>query len=101
MGSGRDKRKKAKGHAPGAGKEKTERKTERNAEKAVRRVEKQAQGEDDIEALLAQFKLQDESSKKAIVEENCPPPSARVYASFVPLVRFFGRCPGDGVPLNT
>lgn len=38
MGSGRDKRKKAKPKAPGAGAEKTSRKTERNEGKAVKRA---------------------------------------------------------------
>lgn len=42
MGSGRDKRKKAKGHLPGKGAAKTERKTTKNEEKASRRVERSA-----------------------------------------------------------
>lgn len=89
MGSGRDKRKKSKGHVPGAGKAKTERKTEKNAEKTLRRRERTAKGgEDDIDALLAQFKLQDEEANRIIVEENCDPPTARVYASFTPLVSY-------------
>ena len=88
MGSGRDKRKKAKGHVAGVGKLKTERKTEKNAEKALRRQERQTKGgDDDIDALLEQFKLQDEAAKKVVIEEDCDPPTARVYASFTPLVR--------------
>lgn len=43
MGSGRDKRKKAKGHVPGQGAEKTAKKTEKNEGKAQRRTEKRAQ----------------------------------------------------------
>lgn len=43
MGSGRDKRKKAKPKAPGAGADKTVRKTEKNADKAVKRATKAAQ----------------------------------------------------------
>ena len=42
MGGGRDKRKKAKGHVPGQGAEKTAKKTEKNEGKAQRRTEKQA-----------------------------------------------------------
>ncbi|KAL4541299.1 hypothetical protein Ndes2437B_g05679 [Nannochloris sp. 'desiccata'] len=57
MGSGRDKRKKAKGTG----------------------------GEDDIDALLAQFKLSDEAAVAIQIDENCPPPSPRVYSSFQPL----------------
>ena len=40
MGSGRDKRKKAKGKAPGQGEHKTTRKTEKNENKAERRANK-------------------------------------------------------------
>ena len=43
MGSGRDKRKKAKPRAPGAGADKTTRKTVKNADKAVKRATKAAQ----------------------------------------------------------
>ena len=42
MGSGRDKRKKAKPKAPGAGAEKTSRKTGKNEGKAVKRAAKAA-----------------------------------------------------------
>lgn len=84
MGSGRDKRKKAKGHTPGRGGEKTDRKTEKNEEKSTRRLAKKAAGgEDDIDALLAQFKLQDERISELYVEDDCPPPGARVYSSLV------------------
>ena len=86
MGSGRDKRKKAKGIVPGQGANKTAKKTEKNEEKQQRRLERQAKGgEDDIDALLAQFKLQDEAAVAVRVEEGCAPPSSRVYASFQPL----------------
>ena len=40
MGSGRDKRKKAKGKAPGQGEQKTTKKTEKNEDKAERRAAK-------------------------------------------------------------
>ena len=42
-------------------------------------------GEDDIDALLAKFKLQDERHARVEVVEDCPPPSPRVYASFTPI----------------
>ena len=87
MGSGRDKRKKAKGSKPGVGAEKTAKKTEKNADKETRRLERKAAGgEDDIDALLAQFKLEDEAKVTVCVEDNCTPPTPRVYASFLPLV---------------
>ena len=38
MGSGRDKRKKAKGKSPGQGEQKTTKKTEKNEDKAERRA---------------------------------------------------------------
>eukprot|EP00192_Tetraselmis_astigmatica_P005231 CAMPEP_0117671142 /NCGR_PEP_ID=MMETSP0804-20121206/13165_1 /TAXON_ID=1074897 /ORGANISM="Tetraselmis astigmatica, Strain CCMP880" /LENGTH=530 /DNA_ID=CAMNT_0005479561 /DNA_START=26 /DNA_END=1618 /DNA_ORIENTATION=+ len=81
MGSGRDKRKKAKGHVPGKGAEKTERKTEKNEKKAQRRVENTAKDEDDIDSLLAQFKMADQQKTKVAVKGDVPPPSARVNAS--------------------
>ena len=43
MGSGRDKRKKAKGGSSGQGGLKTAKKTEKNEEKAARRAEKRAE----------------------------------------------------------
>ena len=42
MGSGRDKRKKAKGNTPGQGANKTATKTEKNEEKQQRRLERKA-----------------------------------------------------------
>lgn len=42
MGSGRDKRKKAKGNVPGQGADKTAKKTEKNEEKQQRRLERKA-----------------------------------------------------------
>ena len=42
-------------------------------------------GEDDIDSLLAKFKLQDERQGSVEVQEDCPPPSPRVYASFTPI----------------
>ncbi|KAL4432778.1 hypothetical protein ABPG77_008104 [Micractinium sp. CCAP 211/92] len=86
MGSGRDKRKKKTGKKPGGGDAKTERKTEKNEEKKSRRLERAAQGgEDDIDALLAKFKLQDERHSAVSIKENCAAPSPRVYASFTPI----------------
>ena len=86
MGSGRDKRKKAKPKAAGAGVAKTERKTEQNANKQERRLERQAQGgEDDLDSLLARFKLDDQQRSAVRVEEDCAPPTPRVYASFTPI----------------
>lgn len=85
MGSGRDKRKKAKGHVPGKGTEKTDRKTEQNAEKASRRLAaKAAGGEDDIDALLAAFKLEEEQHVTIEIIKDCDPPGPRVYSSFIP-----------------
>ncbi len=82
----RDKRKKKTGKKPGGGADKTERKTERNEEKKSRRAERAAAGgEDDIDALLAQFKLEDQAHTRVEVQEECAPPSPRVYASFTPL----------------
>lgn len=110
MGKGRDKRKKAKGSQGGQGGVKTARKTERNEEKAARRAERRAEvrnsampewycwtsplasslfrlqgGEDDLDALLAKFALEDKQRNEPQVEHDAPPPSARVYASFTPV----------------
>ena len=97
MGSGRDKRKKAKPSKPGQGALKTERKNEKRAEKESRReAKKERAGEGDIDALLAKFKLTDAATTSVTVIEKTKPPSARVYASVVPLyasdkeVIFFG-----------
>lgn len=150
MGSGRDKRKKAKPRAPGAGADKTTRKTVKNADKAVKRATKAAQvasipielpyvvdrsltlsfgqskpiakasphnvrldystkprhsaqycfnppnvvwlnfrtkmqgGDDDVDALLSQFNLEEKAKSAAQIRENADPPSARTYASFTP-----------------
>eukprot|EP00873_Tetraselmis_striata_P018332 jgi/Tetstr1/438596/TSEL_027147.t1 len=100
MGSGRDKRKKAKGHVAGKGQAKTERKTEKNVAKAERRQQKAEADEDDIDALLAQFKLADKSHTAPVVIDNAPPPSARVNGSLTAyctqrteeLILFGGEC---------
>ncbi|RMZ55199.1 hypothetical protein APUTEX25_005477, partial [Auxenochlorella protothecoides] len=78
-----DKRKKAKGGGkPGAGAEKTARKSEQNEGKAVRRLERKTQGgEDDIDALLAKFKLEDAAATAIRVEPGVRP-SPRVYSTF-------------------
>ena len=39
-------------------------------------------GDDDVEALLAQFALEEKAKSSADIREDVPPPSARVYASF-------------------
>lgn len=94
MGSGRDKRKKAKGHTPGLGADKTAKRTDKNAEKESRRLERKAKGgEGDIDALLAKFKLEDEAQSTVRIEENCIAPTPRVYATFIPLVIY-----GPGTP---
>ena len=41
--------------------------------------------DDDLDAVLASFKLADAAVSAVRVEEDCPPPSARVCASFTPL----------------
>eukprot|EP00879_Flechtneria_rotunda_P020276 GHRR01021324.1.p1 GENE.GHRR01021324.1~~GHRR01021324.1.p1 ORF type:complete len:137 (+),score=25.57 GHRR01021324.1:1501-1911(+) len=91
MGTGRDKKKKAKekklGPAAGKGLEKTERKTIANELKKERRTDKKLQGdEDDIDALLAKFALEEKQLKSVQVIADCNPPSARVNASFVPYI---------------
>lgn len=42
-------------------------------------------GEDDIDSLLAKFKLQDERHAGVEVKEGAPAPTPRVYASFTPI----------------
>lgn len=39
-------------------------------------------GDDDVDALLAQFALEEKAKGAADVREDVAPPSARVYASF-------------------
>ncbi|CAL8469827.1 g9369 [Coccomyxa elongata] len=86
MGSGRDKRKKAKGKVPGHGDEKTARKTEINQTKAERRTARKLEGgEDDLDALLKSFELQDKKAKEIIVVSNADPPSPRLFATFTPV----------------
>ncbi|KAF8055334.1 KLHDC4 [Scenedesmus sp. PABB004] len=91
MGTGRDKKKKAKekkvGPVAGKGSEKTERKTRANEEKKDRRADKRLAGdEDDLDALLAKVALEDRALKAVTLVTDAPPPSARVNASFVPYV---------------
>ncbi|CAG9464016.1 unnamed protein product [Pedinophyceae sp. YPF-701] len=84
MGSGRDKRKKKNPKAPGQGAAKTAEKTAKNQGKKSRRAAQRLEGdEDDIDALLEQFKLADARNKTAVIEKDVPPPSPRVNASFV------------------
>eukprot|EP00878_Enallax_costatus_P020083 GHUV01021214.1.p1 GENE.GHUV01021214.1~~GHUV01021214.1.p1 ORF type:complete len:137 (+),score=39.61 GHUV01021214.1:428-838(+) len=91
MGSGRDKKKKAQekkaGPTAGKGAEKTERKTKANEVKKERRTDKKLAGdEDDIDALLEKFALEEKQLKSVEVINDCDPPSARVNASFVPYI---------------
>lgn len=97
MGGGRDKRKKLKertaGPLVGKGAIKTERKTERNAAKAERRDAKRAAGhEDDLEAMFAKFELAQKGTKSVTHETDCPPPSGRVNASFLPYTAGVRNC---------
>lgn len=72
MGSGRDKKKKFKekkgGPTAGKGAEKTERKTKANEIKKERRTDKKLAGdEDDIDALLEKFALEEKQLKSVEV----------------------------------
>ena len=42
-------------------------------------------GEDDLEALLAKFALEDKLQSAVEVQDDTAPPSARVYSSFTPV----------------
>lgn len=42
-------------------------------------------GEDDLDALLAKFVLEDKIQTEAAIEDKSMPPSARVYSSFTPV----------------
>ncbi|KAL3684696.1 hypothetical protein R1sor_002718 [Riccia sorocarpa] len=66
---------------PGAGKEKTLRKTAKSEEKQRKREDKKLKEEDDIDAILA--KIQKEEAKKVAVQidENVPAPSPRCNCS--------------------
>ncbi|GLC36147.1 hypothetical protein PLESTB_001375400 [Pleodorina starrii] len=92
MGSGRDKRKKAKerkdGPVAGVGSVKTEKKTAKNEAKKERRADKRLEGdEDDIDALLMRMALEERQKKGTLeVVPDCDPPGPRVNASFVPYV---------------
>ena len=39
-------------------------------------------GDDDVDALLAQFALEERAKNSADIRQDVAPPSARVYASF-------------------
>lgn len=92
MGGGRDKRKKAKekkdGPLAGKGVAKTDKKTELNEAKKERRaVTKLAGNEDDIDAIFAKFAIDSEKGDQQVtIEADCPPPSPRVNASFIPYI---------------
>ncbi|GFR48646.1 hypothetical protein Agub_g10599 [Astrephomene gubernaculifera] len=91
MGTGRDKRKKAKerkdGPVVGTGAIKTEKKAAKNEAKKERRAEKRLEGdEDDIDALLQRIALEERQRKGAVAVADCDPPGPRVSASFVPYI---------------
>lgn len=87
MGKGRDKRRKQKGSSTaGLGAVKTQRKTAKNEEKTERRLDRRLErDEEDIDALLEKFRLEDERSSQPVIEDDCQPPSVRVHASYTPL----------------
>ncbi|PNW78421.1 hypothetical protein CHLRE_09g398200v5 [Chlamydomonas reinhardtii] len=92
MGSGRDKRKKAKerkdGPVVGVGTVKTEKKTAKNEAKKERRADKRLEGdEDDIDALLARMAIEEKAKKGSLeVSTDVEPPGPRVSASFQPYI---------------
>jgi len=110
MGTGRDKRKKAKekkdGPLPGKGADKTEAKTEKNEKKKEKRAEKAIAGdEDDIDALLKKFALEEAQKRSVQILENAPPPGPRVNASWIPYITPKGQdlflFGGEHVDLST
>ena len=50
--------------------------------------------EDDLDALLAKFALEEKATKAVTVVADCEPPSARVNASFVPHLTQVGEARG-------
>ena len=42
-------------------------------------------GEDDLDALLKRFQLQDKKAKEIEIQHNADPPSARLFANFTPI----------------
>jgi hypothetical protein len=75
------------GPLPGKGPEKTEKHTQRNESKKERRTDKElAADEDNIDALLAKFAMEERAKRAVEVEQDCAPPSARANASFSPCV---------------
>lgn len=87
MGKGRDKRRKQKGSsAAGQGSSKTQRKTAQKEKKQERRIDRRLQeDEEDIDALLHKFKLEDKSRTEVITNDQSDPPSVRVHASYTPI----------------
>lgn len=87
MGKGRDKRRKQKGSTTaGQGASKTQRKTVKNELKQERRLDRRLQeDEEDIDALLEKFRLEDIRNTQPIIEDDCDPPSVRVHASYTPI----------------
>ena len=87
MGKGRDKRRKKKGSTnAGLGAVKTQRKTAKNEEKTERRLDRRLErDEEDVDALIAKFKLEDERKTQVVIEDDCDPPSVRVHATYTSL----------------
>ncbi|GMH39779.1 hypothetical protein BSKO_07677 [Bryopsis sp. KO-2023] len=85
MGTKRDKRRKRKGHVA-TGAKKTEEKTVKNLDKQSRRIEqKLKEDEEDIDAILAQIKLDEAKKTEVKIEDDCAAPSPRVHASYTPI----------------
>lgn len=42
-------------------------------------------GEDDLDALLKQFEIQDRKAKEIVIVSNADSPTARLFASFTPV----------------
>ena len=93
MGSGRDKRKKAKGAKPGIDAEKTAKKTAKKAER--RAAAATAAADTDLDALLREFALQDAAATVVghAADATAMPP--RVYAGVAAVAQ---PCPGGGAP---
>lgn len=66
---------------PGQGREKTERKTAKAAQKRARRDDKKFSEEDDIDAILTKIKKEDAKKVAIVVEEHVPAPSPRCNCS--------------------
>ena len=52
-------------------------------------------GEDDLDALLKRFQLQDRKAKEVEIQHNADPPSARLFANFTPIPGAVSSCYPD------